>query len=299
MSVPQSVCRTASSARANTSSKRKRVDRAVVTLRQEPSTRLRFELVWVVICSLVFFFALALPVTSHAQTAPQPPAYFRQLIDTGGVKFEFYDRRPEGQRWPGRANFWLNVPYQTTYRYRTEPVGNKKLLTIDVTLESVKFELSHKLVLPRSLNHARSWRQRLMKHEFDHVAISSDPRMFMLVEHLHRNVKQIKATVAESETPDKKFLLSRIEKEFAARRDAVNQLIRANYVLLDKVSRHGVAPIPNRRLFFESLYTKSNLDAAGFAYTGEVLGLLKSKAYREAKLLYDVGNGATRTKSPK
>jgi hypothetical protein len=232
------------------------------------------------------------PAAARSQAEPKdskPPTYFQRLIEAGNVKFDFYARRPAGQRYPGRALFYLNCRDETAYRTTWKVKDGEKQVAIRVNLKSVTCELTHTLRLPRYLNNDRRWTNRLLKHEFDHVAISCDPRVALLVQQLYGDVKRVLTTVDADVKVDDKMVRPLIDKQYSARANAVIALIKSNYVLLDKVSRHGTAPIENRKVFFQSLFSKPNLDAAGFPYTGDVLELLKSKEYREAELLYDFG----------
>ena len=234
---------------------------------------------------------VAAPAVSLAQADQQskPPEYFQRLIEAGSAKFDFYARRPPRQRYPGRALFHLDCRDQTAYRITWKIKGGKKQVSVRVNLKKVTCELTHTLKLPSYLNNEGRWKSRLVKHEFDHVAISCDPRVTLLVQHLYGDVKRLLTTVDADVKIDDKLVRPLIDKAYNARANAVIALIKSNYVLLDKVSRHGTVPIENRKLFFQSLYTKPNLDQAGFPYTSDVLGLLKSKKYREAVLLYDFG----------
>lgn len=235
---------------------------------------------------------VSVPVAAIAQEESKeakPPQYFQRLIEEGNAKFDFYARRPPRQRYPGQALFHLNCRDETAYRTTWKTKDGKKQVVVRVNLKKVTCELTHTLRLPRYLNNDRRWTNRLVKHEFDHVAISCDPRVTMLVEHLYGKVKRVLTTVDADVKVDDKLVRPLIDKQYGARANAVIALIKSNYVLLDKISRHGNTPIENRKIFFESLYTKANLDAAGFPFTGDVLELLKSKKYREAELLYDFG----------
>ena len=244
-----------------------------------------------VICFMAWAVVVA-PAVAFAQEQPQesqPPEYFKRLIEVGNAKFDFYARRPAGQRYPGRALFHLNCRDETAYRTTWKTKDGKKQVVVRVNVKKVTCELTHTLKLPRYLNNDRRWSNRLVKHEFDHVAISCDPRVALLVEHLYGDVKRLLTTVDADVEVDDQVVRPLIEKQYGARAEAVIALIKSNYVLLDKVSRHGTTPIENRKTFFEALYTKANLDEAGFPFTGDVLDLLKSKTYREAELLYDLG----------
>ena len=76
---------------------------------------------------------------------------------------------------------------------------------------------------------------------------------------------------------------SLVNKEVTRRKDAVIEVARANYVLLDKVSDHGQIPIPDRQRFFAQLFMTANLRQHRFPYLSQVSKLLASDAYRAVK----------------
>ena len=152
----------------------------------------------VTICCLAWAAVGTAPAVALAQANSQeskPPEYFQRLIEAGGAKFDFYAGRPPDQRYPGRALFYLNWRDETAYRTTWKTEDGKKQVVVRVNLKKVTCELTHTLKLPRRLNNDRRWTNRLVKHEFDHVAISTDPRVTMLVEHLYGNVDRVLATV--------------------------------------------------------------------------------------------------------
>ena len=128
-----------------------------------------------------------------------------------------------------------------------------------------------------------------MLHEFDHVAISSDPRIDLLLEHLLRNISPLQLTIDNDEQLDGDWISDQINAAIDRRTEAMIDSITENYVLLDDITSHGTRAIPDRQAFFEALYTKANFDHQAFQYTGELLDLLRSPAYTEVELPYSFG----------
>jgi len=214
------------------------------------------------------------------------PPYYKQLIAQANVEFEFYNSGAERNRYPGEASFLLYVDHRYRFRYDTMEHHGRLHVKIRPGMQKVDCRISHKIRLPNQFDSDYRWGHWLVAHEFDHVAVSSDPRPAKLVEHLLRNLRLIHRTVDPTETVDAQFVDRIVNEEIVKRREAVQRLIQSNYDLLDEVTRHGLRPIPDREAFFRSLYTKPNLQQMQFPYLAEVSGLLTERAYRNAQLPY-------------
>jgi hypothetical protein len=142
------------------------------------------------------------------------------------------------------------------------------------------------MLLPERLDTDRRWNDPLLRHEFDHVAVSTDPRAALLAEHLLRKIRKLTVAIDPRQPVDSQHVDQIVLEEIGRRREAVVDLIRANYLRLDEVTRHGARPLADRESFFKSLYTESELRKSGFRYLAEAANLLGSAAYRKTPLLY-------------
>ena len=231
---------------------------------------------------VAFLILLLATAVARAET----PRYFQQLIDKGRVSFQFYDPAVERPKHTGLAVFYYETQHHYSYRYKVldEERATRRL---NVTPSSTKavLERRHTILIPNYLDNDQRWANRLVQHEFDHVAISSDPRPKMLLEQLLRQLPRFEITIGPLEPTDA-TIRAAIDKQAKQRSDAVVELVGHNYVHLDAVTFHGIKAIGDRRDFFTSLYEQANLEAAKFPYLSEVRGLLKTRAYRTAELPY-------------
>jgi hypothetical protein len=223
----------------------------------------------------------------QARSADVPP-YFKRLIETGNVEFEFYDPAKNPHKHLGHTEFRLQVSHRSSFQFGWTPGRGVRYLTIRATIRDVSPRLTHTITVPDWLDSDQRWNDRLMKHEFDHVAISCDPRVIMLVEHLYDGVDKIDQTVKFGTQIDKQFVETLVNERTDSRLKAVITAVMTNQKLLDDVTRHGMRRIADRKKYFDSLYTEPKLKEIGFPYSSEVRKLLKSRAYREAKLPYQV-----------
>ena len=231
---------------------------------------------------LVAVFWTAVDGGYAAQT--DVPPYFKRLIEAGNVEFEFYDPEKTPREHLGHTRFELHVRHRSSFQFGWTVGRGVRHLTIRATVSDISPRLTHTITLPNWLDSDRRWKSRLMKHEFDHVAISCDPRVLMLVERLYDGVETIDQSVPSGTRIDNRFVEKLVNEQLNSRLKAVVEAMKANQNLLDEVSRHGVRPIADRKEFFSSLYTEANLKEIGFPHSGEVRDILKSRSYTEAEL---------------
>lgn len=236
-------------------------------------------------CALIALSSI-LPQHLVASERPKPPEVFQQLVEQGNVKFDFYDRSVERPRFAGHANYRISVRSRFNYDYRIVVRSNVRYVRITPKIQQLTWTVGHTVRLPETLDGPEFWSDVLVKHEFDHVAISTDPRVRMLMEHLIRNLRTIDHRFNRFDVPSRKELQQIIDEEHAKRRDAVLAVVQRQYQRLDELTDHGNRELPDRDTFFHNLYTKSGLDEAQFPYLGEVLDLLKSRKYQKAPLLF-------------
>jgi hypothetical protein len=218
--------------------------------------------------------------------AEAPPPYFQKLIKAGNVRFEFYDPRKDPRPYAGYTEYELFVYHSYDLRYTRRRRGGGWRLTILPTVRKVTCRLTHTVHLPERLDSDDRWADPLVRHEFDHVAVSTDPRVRMLVEHLLLNLPEFERWAPGGTLLDDKFYRSAVDERIAERRKAVLQLVEANQQRLEEITRHGTRWTPDRQALFRSVYTEANLQETEFPYLADVKDLLRSEAYRNAELLY-------------
>lgn len=243
------------------------------------------DLVRVLVLSAAVF---GWPATDPAHA--DPPDYFARLIDAGNVGFEFYDPVREPRKHHGYTTFQYNVTYRSSFRYQWADRPNGRQVSIQPKIDQVRCTVANVVQLPETLNHDRRWSNSLVEHEFDHVAMTLDPRVRMLIEHLCEGTPNL-AGILPPGTPVTDEVLERmIHEAVESRYQAVHKLLMANQNDLDVQTRHGVADLGDRRGYFGGLFAESNLKEHRFPFLEEVKPLLRTKSYREAALPYRFEN---------
>ena len=222
-------------------------------------------------------------------TAPPVPAQLKSLVETGNVEIEFYDPSTVKTKYPGHASFYIDVRNQFRYDYQVIVRQKRHHVRIRPVIQRTTWKLKNTVKLPESYDTPAVWETDLMLHELDHVAVSSDPRVRMLMERVFAAATVIEHPIGPPSELDAATIQKIIDEEFAKRRDAVIEVVKKNNQMMDEVSVHGAREIPDRDEFFRKLYSKSRLDDLGFPYLGDVLGLLKTAKYEKVKLLHHRG----------
>lgn len=211
------------------------------------------------------------------QPAPQR---YQTLIREGETTITFVRDLPETV---GKTDFFLNMEWSYDYRYTTQTTDG--ITEVSVTAMNLKLSprLRHVIRLPVAFYHAGVWESQLLGHEFDHVAVSLDPRPQAMLVHLCQLLPAYRFSIIETEKPSDKQMREGINREIQCRQVAILELLRANYLALDKASEHGRSAMEDRNAFFESLYTRENLEAAEFPYLEELAMLLESDSYKSLR----------------
>lgn len=211
------------------------------------------------------------------QSAPQA---YQGLIRDGETTITFVDDFGDTV---GKTDFFLLFEWAYDYRYTTKAEGDSQLVEVTAMNVRLKSRVRHVIRLPNAHFHAEVWRSRLLGHEFDHVAVSLDPRPRIILLELCRKLPKYRFSIKASEKPAETQMRNGIDREIQRRQDSVLDLIRANYVLLDKETTHGRVSMKDRNAFFNALYTRDNLTASRFAFTNEVGEFLSSEAYNHLR----------------
>lgn len=208
------------------------------------------------------------------------PRHFQPLIREGETTITFVRDLPANV---GKTEFLLNMDWSYDFRYTTETTEGATQVSVTPLNVKLKPRLRHVIRMPVAFYHAEVWKSPLLGHEFDHVAVSLDPRPRALLLHLCSNLPVYRFSTKSEDKPSNEQMREGIDGELQRRQDAILDLLQANYIALDKVSGSGRSAMPNRNVFFESLYTRGNLESVGFPFLPEVATILESDAYKQLR----------------
>jgi hypothetical protein len=221
---------------------------------------------------------LAFRKTIFDQPAPRK---MQAMIDDGDVTTTFVGDMGDTL---GKTHYFLDFDWTFDYKYSISQRDDRNILKLSVLKLKHKIKRRHVVRMPLAYYDPGVWRTQLMRHEFDHVAVSIDQRPILMLKHLCKQMSTIEHVLESPGKPSKELCLGLVNNALRRRQNAVIDLVRANYVLLDKVSMHGMIPVPNRGKFFVRLYTKQNLQEQRFPFADEVADLLETPEYRSVKV---------------
>ena len=228
---------------------------------------------------------IAFPKSDTQQPIPRDgvPQELQRLIDDGKVEV-VYDSDPEFVKAPrGWADFHIQLQSSFKYDLTKTRKNGRWQVQLHLTKLEPKIELTHLIRLPSTFQSPDVWSSRTLRHEFDHIAVSLDPRAMLLLRHMLEHLPVIERTLEPKETPSNDVLNKLVDEEVVRRRQAVVELMRQNNQKLDKIGGHGAQAVPNRAAFFAKLYTKENLAEMKFPLIEQVLGLLETSEYQQAE----------------
>jgi hypothetical protein len=227
---------------------------------------------------------LALAVRPAAAAAEEE--YVRRMERAARVEYQEYPRPPGKPRHPGNTRFSMSYKAQWSYAVARAKREGKLLLRITPKVRSARVQVSHRIRVPAGTPIYDTRPGSLIHHEYDHVAVSADGRPRLLLEGLILAAGPIEVEAVPGEKLERGRINALIREEFDRRKDAVSELIRRNYELLDEVSVHGRKAIPDRAAFFAELYSRERLSETGFPYLKEAESLLAGEEYSRARADY-------------
>ena len=210
----------------------------------------------------------------------------KELIQIGNVQFKYLPELNDSRR--GYAKFKFKWKRNFSYKYSFKYLPDKNIFNVNISAKVKETPtLVHTIEMP-SKHIGKKWHDRLFRHEFDHVAISTDQRPILILSFLVAHLKINDIKVATKSQLTKAFLGKIINARIDLIENEVESLIRNNYRLLDSksISDHGKKKILNRKGFFKNLYSHSNLVNQGFPFAEKVKDFLETKEYKNAKVVY-------------
>ena len=228
-------------------------------------------------------------VLTCSVAAQQPPVHpwiakapgeFMRLIDRGNVSITVDDQRIRKAGKTALTLFHFVIDYDLRFRHQLLGFDEKsKTWQAKITswMDQPKVRLEHTICFQSNFTPNSPWESRLVKHEFDHVAISSDPRLLKIIKRILEQRKQWTARWNQVEAPTeadiKKSILDNVVEEVKS----FEQMVQSQYDYLDKESSQGVSTIENRSNFFQSLYTLEGLERCKFEMEKTTKAYIKDK----------------------
>ena len=193
---------------------------------------------------------------------PDPPQPLASLIRAGKVKFvtggsalSNPDSLPRGGRLAGETRFQFRYRYSSRASWRAAGGGStigiaKPQVLIRVRFRSIKLLMSHEVWLRRTPAADSFWDDKIVRHEFDHVRISSDPRIERLFLDGVKSLESFRVPLQDVADANGRVSDSAvnalIEDRMKLQLRRVTDFVKVRYAELDRVTRHGLRALPDK-----------------------------------------------------
>ncbi len=208
------------------------------------------------------------------------PGAFVRLIDRGNVKIAIDDERVRKAGKSALTVFQFVVEYD--FKFRHQIIGyDKEAMTwqakIVAWMDQPKVRLEHTVCIQSSFTPVSPWESKLLRHEFDHVAISTDPRLSKIIKRTLQQRREWVAKFQQTEAPTELDLRKNIRDTVVAEVNSLEQLVQSQYDYLDKESFKGLSDIEKRDAFFQGLYTLEGLERCNYKLDTPMKAFVKDK----------------------
>lgn len=192
--------------------------------------------------------------TPHPWLATAPGEYLR-LINRGNVNIQVNDSILATYRKAALTRFEIKLDYKCIFRPPKSTTKNGNPIRIlDVRYTKRDLTLQHVIIIPSDYKPDEPWQDRLMKHEMDHVAITTDPRLQDLVRGLFSRGLTLEVEASQENERGTSSYQSQIDQFTIDVIKELETLLQHQYDQLDRVSQDGLAELEDRENFFLSLY---------------------------------------------
>ena len=227
-------------------------------------TRVAMQLLTCLGISLVMSFAPGLAQTAiPLDDLPAPPAELKRLIETGSVTFqtgaakEETDRRDPGtnieptRKYAAETHYRIRFDYDAQISWRI--IARRKEVRITAKLRRFGWQPSHTVWFRDRPETKDFWSNPLVLHEFDHVRLSTDPRMKARFEQLLNEPIVIRHQLASEEIINQQLARRLVDEHLQGMQQEVLELIGIRYRELDQATSHGGAPLTEDSRLYEWL----------------------------------------------
>ncbi len=243
--------------------------------------------------ALALFLLWCVPsrVVAQSEREPKPhpwiataPGEFVRLIERGRVRIDVDDRRLAEAGKGALTLFKFTTKYD--FRYQVQWIGSKRGSSgweaqLTAWAQKPVIEPSHTILFPTSFQPGDPWRTPLMKHEFDHVAISTDPRWKKLLTKTLTQKRTWSATFEQVDRPTEEEINGQIREKMQTLIGEFERLAQAQYDLLDKASSDGLVNLGDRTKFFKNLYGDQTLKDCNFLYLDAARVMMQDSSDRD------------------
>jgi len=141
-----------------------------------------------------------------------------------------------------------NTEYQIAFNYRRQSRWRHDrqagTVRIQISLPRIQWQPTHTIWFRNPPKAEEFWDDRLVRHEFDHVQISGDPRVEKQFRELLKSNSVIRPTIEPGQTVNQALVEKLVDEHVQQLFQKTLQLIDVRYQELDRVTSQGRREIP-------------------------------------------------------
>lgn len=225
-----------------------------------PSTQFLTFLLW-----LGFFGAFA---NARREDPPHPwiadaPGEIVRLIRIGHVRIVIDDDRVTASKRSALTSFRVQALYKAKFRYEWIELGHRTQTwkaRILANLQDPRVQIEHQVIVSSAFQPPDPWKSELMLHEFDHVSISTDPRLLKIINRILSRKRTQTEEWMQPEKPSDEDIRLRLESIVDNEVRSFEALIQHQYDWLDQQTTNGTQTMGDRLNFFQELYSYQGLE---------------------------------------
>ena len=165
-------------------------------------------------------------IKSHPWLADAPGEFVR-LVDRGNVKIVVDDERVRKSGKTALTLFQFVVDYDFKFRHQVLGFDKESRVwqaKIMAWIDQPTVKLEHTICIQSNFAPAKPWESKLLRHEFDHVAISTDPRILKIIKRELRQRRQWIAKWEQNGAPTEQDVRKIISEAITAEVKSFEQL---------------------------------------------------------------------------
>ncbi|WP_148080049.1 hypothetical protein [Roseimaritima ulvae] len=169
------------------------------------------------------------------------------------MSFSFYDPAQQRRRYAGETKLDLRYDYRTTTRWELHREGGSQIVTVRPRFHHISLSRRHTVLLPLRMVGEQFYSRPLVQHEMDHVRISTNPAFDKQFQRwLETEMRVIRLTLPSGQTLNNQWVQAQIKAATKQRFDRMLELIQIRYQELDRVTDHGMEPLPKEFFMHKS-----------------------------------------------
>lgn len=189
---------------------------------------------------------------------PEPPAEVAKLIKDAKASFHSGRKTLEetlAARERSGLNDWdkrlaaetklsLKYDFRSKTKWRIREESGKRILLMTVTYTRTNLKYDHEIWFRRQPSIEGFWESRLVRHELDHVRISTNPMVAKTFANNLRKNRILRHELEPGEQVDQAKVQKLVDEHAEEVFQEIVSFVDIRYKELDRVTDHGLEPLP-------------------------------------------------------